>query len=67
MHIVMLPVGKYDKEEAEYLDNNQYTSEEELRELYPEILIYAVPDFVDAVNDQSLEVLTEDWLAYVWI
>jgi hypothetical protein len=80
VRIVLIPVDYHDSRKlCELIQNQSYPSSVELmkeinshmgedaNEFGGEVLIYALDSFMDEVNDQLLDVLTEYFMSYVKI
>lgn len=75
--IVLIPVEFINSRQVcEIIERTQYGNVQELRdkidellnesEVEEDILIYDISDYMDAVNDQELDVLTEYFISYVY-
>lgn len=50
---------------CETLENQVFKSIEDLPTLPENSLLYEITDFMDAVNDQELDILTDYYISYV--
>jgi hypothetical protein len=68
--IILGDVDYVDRKELEMIEGNTYNSYEEFKELEDiakHVSSYTTSDFMDAVNDQLIDNLTEHWIGYIYI
>jgi hypothetical protein len=70
IEIILMNVNHHERGEAEEM-MNKTMSRDELNDFKNKnkhtIQSYPILDFADLVNDQVLDVLSEDWMTHVWI
>jgi hypothetical protein len=66
-YILVGNVSDIDRKEMERLENTIYPSLNsmisELKDL--EVTAYELSDFMDAVNDQEIDILSDSWISYI--
>lgn len=66
-YILVGSVSNIERKEMERLENTIYPSLNamisELKDL--DITAYELSDFMDAVNDQEIDILSDSWISYV--
>ena len=65
IRVLLYPVSGYDrKDNAEHIENNGYKVDELDMVLPPDVLSFNLTDFMDACNNQELD-LNAYWVSYV--
>jgi hypothetical protein len=77
IYVVIIPVDYHNSRKiCEFLENQTFNSMEEFSEKikeygikgeYGDVLMYGLSDFMDGVNNQELDVLTDSFITYVKI
>lgn len=65
IRVLLYPVSAYDrKDNAEHIEDNGYRAEELESVLPNDVLSYTLTDFMDACNNQEIQ-LGEYWVSYI--
>jgi hypothetical protein len=66
-YILVAPVGSVDRRDLERIENQVFDNIEDVRNKIEGVELYTLTDFMDHVNDEILEDLSDKWIGHVHV
>jgi hypothetical protein len=66
-YIIVAPVGKADRRDLESIENKVFDTRDDVRSKVEGVQLYRLTDFMEDVNDEILQDLSDKWIGYVHV
>jgi hypothetical protein len=68
--MIIAEVGEVDRKDLENIESNVYESHDDFKRkvaFYDKLSMFSLSDFMDGLNNQEIDNLTDCWVGYVFI
>jgi hypothetical protein len=66
-YILIAPVSKADRRDLESIANQVFDTRDDVRNKVEGVQLYRLTDFMEDVNDEILQDLSDKWIGYVHV
>ncbi len=66
-YILVAPVSEADRRDLERIENKVFDTRDDIRKQVEGVKLYRLTDFMEDVNDEILQDLSDKWIGYVHV
>jgi hypothetical protein len=66
-YILVAPVSEADRRDLERIENQVFDTRDDVRSKVEGVQLYRLTDFMEDVNDEILQDLSDKWIGYVHV